>query len=153
MNITEKASYIKGLMEGMDLDSSKKEVKLISAMLDLLDDMALTISDIEEEQEDLRYQIDEIDEDLASVEKDFYEDEDYLDDGEDLFYEVTCPTCNETVCLSENMLLEGEIDCPNCGETLEFDFDNICSDDCECGCHDHDGERSSCTCSTNKSND
>ena len=52
---------------------------------------------------------------------------------------------NETICLSEDILLKGEMDCPNCGENLEFDFDGLCDDDdgCDCGCHDKDGHEES----------
>ena len=130
MTITEKVSYVRGLAEGLDLDQDKKEVRLLSAIIDLLDDMALTVSDLEEGYNDISDQVDAVDEDLYSLEQDFYEDGE--EDEEDFFYEVTCPTCNETICLSEDVLLKGEMDCPNCGETLEFDFDNICSEGCEC---------------------
>ena len=47
MNLTEKAAYLKGLMEGLDLDASKKEVKVLNAMYDLLDDLALTVTDLD----------------------------------------------------------------------------------------------------------
>ncbi len=133
MTITEKVSFIRGLARGLDLDEDQKEVKLISAIIDVLDDIALAVSDLEEGYNDVSDQLDAVDEDLYSLEQDFYEeDEEEEDDEDDLFYEVTCPTCNETVCLSEDVLLKGEMDCPNCGETLEFDFDDVYSDE-------HDG--------------
>lgn len=134
MTVTEKAAYIKGLMEGLELDQNSKEVKVIQAMADLLDDIALTVSDLEEGYHDLGDQLDAVDEDLCSLEEDFYQDDDEDEDEDDLFYEVTCPSCQETICLSEDVLLKGEIDCPNCGEKLEFDFDDICCDD-DCDCH------------------
>ena len=93
--------------------------------------------------------IDEIDEDLCYLEEDFYDeeidedDEDVDDDG--VFYEVTCPTCNETVCVSEPILLDGSIDCPNCGENLEFDLDGL-SLNCNCGCSDDCGCEPTCDC-------
>ena len=40
----------------------------------------------------------------------------------DEYFEVTCPSCNEKICVSEDILMEGEIECPKCGEHLEFDF-------------------------------
>lgn len=145
MTITEKSAYIRGLLEGLELDESSKEVKVIKAIVDLLDDMALTVSDLEEGYNDLEDQLDAVDEDLCSLEEDFYGDEDEDDEDEDdLFYEVTCPTCNETICLSEDVLLKGEIDCPNCGESLEFDFDDLCCDD-DCGCHEE-----TCDCHEDK---
>jgi ribosomal protein S27E len=141
MTITEKTAYIKGLLEGLELDEGSKEVKVIKAIVDLLDDMALTVSDLEEGYQDLCDQLDDVDEDLHTLEEDFYDDEeDDEEDEDDLFYEVTCPTCNETICLSEDILLKGEIECPNCGESLEFDFDDLCEEE---GCSCHEGH---CSC-------
>ena len=40
MNITEKVSYIKGLAEGLNLDESSKEGKVLLAIIDALDDIA-----------------------------------------------------------------------------------------------------------------
>lgn len=138
MNITEKVSYIKGLLEGLNLDENKAEVKLISAIVDLLDDMALEVTDVEEELCELTEQVNEIDEDLGCLEDEVYDCDDACDCdccSDDEFYEVTCPTCGKTVCISDTVLCDGSMDCPNCGENLEFDFDDICNEDgCECGC-------------------
>ncbi|MDQ5983541.1 MAG: hypothetical protein RUMPE_00565 [Eubacteriales bacterium SKADARSKE-1] len=135
MTITEKVSYIKGLLEGLNLDENKPEVKVLTAVVDLLDDISLEVTDIEEGLDEFVEQVDEIDEDLSVLEDDFYGSEDDEEDDEDLFYEVTCPTCGETVCLSESVLLDGEVDCPKCGENLEFDFDELCDCDNEgCSC-------------------
>lgn len=140
MNITEKVSYIKGLLEGLKPDENKPEIKLIASIVDLLDDMALELTDVEEEVCEISEQVDEIDADLGEVEDEVYgygyEDD---EDADDEFYEVTCPSCDKTVCISEDVLCDGSMDCPNCGETLEFDFDEICCDsDCSCGCHESD---------------
>ncbi len=45
--------------------------------------------------------------------------------GEPVFYEVTCPACDNTITIDEDVLALGKIECPNCGETLEFDMDSI----------------------------
>ena len=82
-----------------------------------------------------RDQLDEVDEDLGLLEDDFYGDEalddEDDDDEEECYYEVTCPNCNETICLSEDIICDGQIECPNCGKLLEFDLDD---DECDCGC-------------------
>ena len=144
MNITEKVAYIKGLIEGLDVDSKKPEMKIISAMVDLLDDMACSVDELEEGYDELADQLDAVDEDLCLLEEDFYEDEeeceDEEDDEDDLFYEVTCPTCNEEICVSEDLLLDDSMVCPNCGELLEFDLDDVCDENCMC--HESDD----CTC-------
>lgn len=142
MTNKEKVAYIRGLAEGLELDENKKEVKVINAIIDLLDDMAASVSDMQDSFDDMADQLDAVDEDLGSLEEDFYEDEDDGDeDGDDdegdCYYEVTCPNCHETICLSEDIIEDGQMDCPNCGETLEFDIDED-DDGCGCGCDDCD---------------
>ena len=138
MTKTEKVAYIRGLVEGLELDGTKKEVKVLNAIIELLDDMALSLTDLEEGFNDVADQVDAVDEDLASLEDEVYGSED--DDEEECYYEVTCPSCNETVCLSESIIEDGQIECPNCGELLEFDLDDV-DEDCGCGCDcGHDDE-------------
>ena len=152
MTITEKIAYIKGLAEGLSLDESKPEVKVLNAVVDLLDDLAYEVQDMQELYDELSAVVDEIDEDLADVESELYdddddddeddfddfdEDDDDFDDDDDVFYEVTCDACGKAINVSEDVLLEGEITCPNCGETIEFDFSDLfdengdlCDNDC-----------------------
>lgn len=143
MTITERAAYIKGLAEGLGIDDSTKEGKIINALIGAIDDMSLTISVLESQIDELSEQVETIDEDLGSLEEDFYdlddecgcgceddEDDDYLDGD---LYEVCCPTCGDTVCIDSDMLEEGQTTCPNCGELLEFDLEEDCGDDhCDC---------------------
>jgi ribosomal protein S27E len=138
MKNTERVSYIRGLAEGLELDENKKEVKVINAIIDLLDDMAFSMSELEDNVNDMADQLDAVDEDLGTLEDDFYDEDDAEENGSDdegdscddaendgdgCYYEVTCPNCHETVCVSEDLIKEGQMECPNCGETLEFDFD------------------------------
>ncbi|MBS5623207.1 MAG: hypothetical protein KHW69_09235 [Clostridium sp.] len=135
MTNTEKVAYIRGLAEGLELDDSKKEVKVLNAIIDLLDDLAMSLADLEDGYSDMADQLDAVDEDLGSLEDDFYgDDEDDEDDEDTCYYEVTCPNCYETICLSEDIIEDGQMDCPNCGETLEFDIDECDDDGCDCGC-------------------
>ncbi len=161
MNITEKVAYIKGLMEGMELDTSNPQSKVLSSIVNLLEDISLEISDINKCYDEVVDQLDAVDEDLYLLEENFYSDEDCScgceEEDNGIFYEVTCPTCGETVCVSEPVILDGSIDCPNCGENLEFDLDGLsfennceCSDDCECGtdcdCTEDSKCNDTCTC-------
>ncbi len=137
MTISEKVAYIKGLAEGVKLDTESDEGKILSAIIDLLGDICDEIDELDDAQIELAEQLDAVDEDLSDVEELIYEDdecgcdcEDYDDDDE--VYEVVCPNCNDTIYLDEEMLMDGRIDCPNCGTDLEFDFD------CECDCEDCD---------------
>ena len=143
MNLTERIAYIRGLAEGLKLDESKDEVKVINAIIDLLEDMAYDVVDMEDIVDDVCNQVDEIDEDLAEVEDELYGDGDtewyddddleFDDDDDDFdpfdddepYYEVTCPTCGETTIVDEDALIEGELDCPYCGEEIEFDFSEL----------------------------
>ena len=135
MTNTEKVAYIRGLAEGLELDDSKKEVKVLNAIIDLLDDLAMSLADLEDGYSDMADQLDAGDEDLGSLEDDFYgDDEDDEDDEDTCYYQVTCPNCHETICLSEDIIEDGQMDCPNCGETLEFDIDECDDDGCDCGC-------------------
>lgn len=135
MTITEKVAYIKGLVEGLNLDESKPEIRVLAAVVDLLDEMAGSITCLEDSYDDVADQLDAVDEDLYLLEEDFYEGE---QEGDDLFYEVTCPSCNETICLSDEMVMEGAMECPNCGENLEFT--DCCCDDPGCTCGDQPAE-------------
>ena len=121
MTITEKVAYLKGLMEGLDLDKTTKEGKVLDAMADILEDLALTVADNCD-------QIDAIDEDLESLEEYVYDEFDFDEDGyDDIFgddeegeYEFECPNCHEVVFIDESVFDEGkEIECPNCGAKLE----------------------------------
>ena len=143
MTVTEKSAYLRGLFEGLDLDNDKDTTKIIKAMLDVIDDLALTVSDLEDEVAMLTEQVDAVDEDLSDLEEFVYEDEcddDCCCDDEDV-YEVDCPACGETVFFDGEDIDAGFAACPACGEILEFDLVCDCVCGCECdACGDEDGE-------------
>ena len=121
MEITEKVAYLKGLLEGMELDTEKKEGKLIAAIIDVLDDIALEREEMKDYADELGDGLDAVSDDLEDVEDIvFGEDE----DDEDC-YATTCPTCEETIYFDESILEDGEVICPNCGEKLEFDMSSL----------------------------
>ena len=134
MEIIEKVAYLKGLAEGMELDTEKKEGKLLAAIIDLLEDIALELEDIQDEQAELADGLDAVSDDLEDVEDVVFEDyddeedgeyyEDDLDEDEDC-YATTCPTCEETIYFDESVLEDGQVVCPNCGEKLEFDLSSL----------------------------
>ncbi len=140
MTISEKSAYLKGLMDGLSLNTESDEGKMIAAIVDLLGDMAKRITDIEETTIAISDELDEIEEDLDAIEdfildedEDFEEDdfEDEWDEDEDFeegfdfgdeettIYEVEC-ACGEIIDFDEEVLEQGSMVCPNCGETLEF---------------------------------
>ena len=152
MTISEKSAYLKGLMDGLKLDTESNEGKMIAAIVDLLGDMSKRMVDIEDTTIAISDELDEIEEDLDAIEDfimdeddedDWDEDEDeedyYDPDDEDdeeepeegfdfgdedsTIYEVEC-ACGNVIDFDEEVLESGSIVCPNCGETLEFTFDD-----------------------------
>jgi DNA-directed RNA polymerase subunit RPC12/RpoP len=124
MEILEKVAYMKGLAEGLGLDGQTKEGKLLTVMMDILDDMALELQDMREGQIDLEEALDAVSDDLSDVESRVYEDEDEEEDEEDgEVYQTTCPSCGEEIFFDETILEDGGVRCPDCGEKLEFDLD------------------------------
>ena len=149
MTISEKSAYLKGLMDGLSLNTEADEGKMIAAIVDLLGDMAKKITDIEDTTIAISDELDEIEEDLDAIEdfimdededdEDFEwdDDEDELDwdddeefeegfdfgDEDSTIYEVEC-VCGEVINFDEETLEKGSIICPNCGESLEFSFED-----------------------------
>ena len=130
MTISEKVAYLKGLAEGLNLDTEKsKEGKLISVMIGILEEIGLSLEDLEENALALGEEIDVLSDDLADAEEIVYdEDEEYEDDEEDEedydddWFEVECPNCEEPLIVDDEALAEGEIQCPNCGTRYSLDL-------------------------------
>ena len=147
MTLSEKAAYLKGLMEGMKLSTETDEGKMIAAIVELLGDVTKTLGDVQETTIAISDELDEIEDDLDAIEdfimsmdEDDFDDEEFEDDDEDFdfedleegfdfgdeettIYEVTC-ACGEVIAFDEETLEEGSIVCENCGEHLEFSFDD-----------------------------
>ena len=152
MTISEKAAYLKGLMDGLELDAEKAEGRMIAAIVDLLSDVTKKLSDVEDTTIAISDELDEIEEDLDAIEdyildveedlddeyddEDDYEDDDYgfddeenYDEGFDfgdedsIIYEVKC-ACGNIINFDEETLEEGSIVCDKCGELLEFSLED-----------------------------
>ena len=100
MTNSERASYIRGLMDGLELDPNAKETKVLNAIVELLDDLCVTVDEIDENMAELSGQVDEIDEDLGDLEEEYYGLDDdecgcgcghHHDEFDDAEFEVTCP--------------------------------------------------------------
>ena len=136
MTVTEKVAYLKGLAEGLALDENKPETKIINVMIGVLDELALSVSDLEDGLDLVSEQLDAVDEDLDELEGFVYEDlddcccDDCCDDDEE-YYDVECPSCGEVICVDRDILEDGSINCPKCNELLEFEVDCDCDDCCD----------------------
>lgn len=114
MNVSEKAAYLKGLMEGMKIDEDTKAGKLFGAIADLLEDLALSVEDLEDGQSYLEEYIDELDADLGEVERDIYDCDEYCDCDD-----CDCGDCDDCDCDCDCFA----VSCPECGEQVYFDAD------------------------------
>ena len=128
MTISEKVAYLKGLAEGLNIDTDKsKEGKLINVMIGILEEIGLAIEDLEENSLALGEEIDVLSDDLADVEAVVFDDEDEDDEDEDEefdddWFEVECPNCDEVLVVEEDALEEGYIKCPNCDTEYSLDL-------------------------------
>ena len=142
MTTAEKVAYLKGLAEGFGTDPATKEGKLLTTIIDILEDLALDLEDVMDSVEELEEGLDAVSDDLQDVEDIVYdegndfddlddlEDDDFEEDEDDevldaddlVLYEAQCPSCGEFVTFEESVLEQGGIACPNCGENLEFDL-------------------------------
>ena len=147
MTLSEKSAYLKGLMDGLNLDTEKAEGKLIASIVDLLSDVTRKLTDVENTTIAISDELDEIEDDLDAIEdfimsmdeddydddEDEEEDEDFdfedLEEGFDFgdeettIYEVRC-ACGNVIDFDEETLEAGSIVCDQCGENLEFTFDD-----------------------------
>ncbi len=151
MILVEKVAYLKGLLSGLDLQKDTKEEKIYTAIFSVLDELSSKVLELEESRDELEELVDILDQDLGSLEEDFYEEdiEDQEDEDEDEdedqdddessfddeiedditeededVYEITCPSCNDCIYVNESILDDGNMNCPNCNEELEFDINN-----------------------------
>ena len=117
MTISEKVAYLKGRAEGLDLDTTKsKEGKLISVMIGIMEELAMSVEDLEENALNLGEEIDVLSDDLSDVEEVvFDEEDDDLEDYDDDWFEVECPTCGADIMVDDEALTDGEVECPSCG--------------------------------------
>ena len=152
MELNKKAAYLQGLVDGLGIDDTTKEGKIIKAMSALLGEMAEVIESVDEDLSRAYDQINDLNDELEDLEADLYEededgesedaeDEDTDDDDDakdddiasEPFYEVACPNCGETVYVSEDDLDAGEANCAHCGVTFEVALEGDGEDDAEDG--------------------
>lgn len=145
MTIAEKVAYLKGMLDGMELDTEKsKEAKLIASVLDILEDVAGALDTFDDRFETVEEEIDALSDDLADVEECVYEDDEddecCCGDDEDDFFEIECPNCGEPLTIDDEVLDEGMIQCPSCEQKFVLDLSDE-EDECDCGCcHEDEDE-------------
>ncbi len=143
MNLTDKMAYLRGMVDGMELDlNSTKEGKVLGQILDVMQEMTAYVTDLQTQVDELTEVCDLLDQDLGDLEDIVFEeesddepycyceDDDMEDDADDdeVLYETVCPSCGSTINISESVLEEGTMPCPCCGEMLEFDYSDMDED-------------------------
>ncbi|MBR4257245.1 MAG: zinc ribbon domain-containing protein [Clostridia bacterium] len=139
MTLSEKVAYLKGLSEGLKISADSDQGRVITEIIGVLQDVADSVSALEEECDRLNEYVEEIDEDLGDVEEtvygddeedgdyeeDDYDDEDYDDEDEDDedydddVIEIECPNCGETICVPPTVDYAHLI-CPACNEEFSY---------------------------------
>lgn len=136
MTISEKVAYLKGMADGMELEKeTSKEAKLLVKVLDVLEELGLSVEDLDDELDAVSDELDALSDDLSDVETMVFEDLDDDDEDEDDadendllydlgddFFEIECPSCGEDLIVDESVLDVGTIMCPNCGDKFSLDL-------------------------------
>lgn len=146
--IIKKVAHLKGMIEGMELDTDKKEAKLISAIADILEDLTDELSLMQEEAAEMADYVDELDCDLGDVEEYLWEE----DDEDEFYCDGDCDDCDEDCEFVDDNFVQAE--CPDCGEKFCFEADcdpeNIVCPNCGghftcvCQCDDEDADCNEC---------
>ena len=125
-NLTDHVSYIKGLAEGMKLDTNTNEGMMISKMLEVMAEMAQENAQLRKDLDELNEYVESIDDDLAEMEEALYGDEDEDDEDGD---SCSCGHCHGHH--DDEKEEDGDDDrvveytCPHCGEEMTFEVDNF----------------------------
>ena len=89
--LMQKVSYLKGLADGLGVEDTTKEGKLLLHIVDTLEEFADVLDETIENQMELEEYVDFIDEDLADLEDDIYGTEDDFDfDDDDFDFDDFC---------------------------------------------------------------
>ena len=123
MTVAEKVSYIRGLAEGLKIDDSTNEGRILNAIIDVLGDIALDMEAIDEDLAEVTDVATDLEEAVYQLEDEVYgTEDDEEDDEEDEMYEFTCPQCGNTITVDYSVL-SAPFKCPNCGSEIEFELE------------------------------
>ena len=133
-NLTDRVSYLKGLAEGLKLNTESNEGKLIEKMLEVLSDLAAEVEDLRADHDDLNEYVESIDSDLSDMEDMLFGDEDEEGcgchcHGEDDEDGCGCGGHGHCHCHDDEDDDEDEslveYTCPHCGEEMTFEVENF----------------------------
>lgn len=127
-DITEKVSYLQGLSEGLSIIEGSPQGKIISGILNVLNEIADDINILHQEFAELRDYIESVDDDLLELEESV---------GDDEFVELECHNCGEPLYVESDILDDEDVIdviCPNCNEVVfvndgSFDHEHLPMDE------------------------
>ncbi|NLX82495.1 MAG: hypothetical protein GXZ04_01560 [Clostridiales bacterium] len=113
--LSKKVEYLKGLADGMNLKEDNQDQRLLLKILEVLEEIAFEIEDLQEVQDEMNEYLENMDEDLAELEDAVFEDEDDFDHLPDDYEGF----------VGDSLV---EYECPHCGyktrfDITDFDFD------------------------------
>ena len=84
-NLSKKVGFLKGLMEGMDVEDGSANGKLMAGIVDLLSALTDRVETMDELLDDLNDYVESIDDDLSELENERDDDDpgDFFDDDDD----------------------------------------------------------------------
>ena len=118
--LSERVSYLQGLADGLKLDEGTNEGKLLKAIIDVLDDMAISIEEIEDNQKDMYDDLDALDEQLEDLEDYLFDDDCDCDCDCDCDDDCCC-CCSDDDCECSDLEDYAELECPGCGASIEIE--------------------------------
>ncbi len=115
--LNNKLGYLKGLLDGMDVEPSTKEGKVYWAIVNILEEMSLLVAETTDRADYLEDYVYEVDSSLCDLEMEVYDDSLDFDEFDDDFVEVECGGCGQVTYVDiENDDLV--FDCPSCGDMI-----------------------------------
>jgi DNA-directed RNA polymerase subunit RPC12/RpoP len=121
-SINSRVAYLKGLVNGLNIDKSTKEGRVLLEIINILYDISEEVSNLSEDQKALHKYVDEIDEEVTDLSDSIMcDDYESLEDSYDNFKEVKCPNCSESIYIDKDMFGQREdITCPNCHKKVSL---------------------------------
>ena len=123
--LTDRISFLQGLAEGMKLNPDKDSHRLILGILEVLGEVGESFEALAESHGELSDYVESIDEDLADLEADLYDDENEdvakkeTDDEFEGVIEYECPHCGAKIEIEPDEVdFDEDALCPQCGKEL-----------------------------------
>lgn len=131
-DIRAKVAYLQGLAEGLEIDGSSAEGRVLHSVIDVLEEIADHVVEVTEAQEELAEYVEDVDYDLGALEEEVFTDEEpevlFIPDRgmeqaehDEEVEVVCCPDCGEALAAGYGEIeIEADEDacCPRCGCAL-----------------------------------